>query len=289
MNTIGYIQTNEINLEGYVYLQRGDRYFRGCTRCGGTGHYSYNGYDSICYKCNNDSSAKLGEHVGDLAGATADSVKRNKARLAREAKREKERLAKLAKREAAQLAIKASHPAVYEFLMAYDRDEDHNTFVASMATEFQFNIGISKIFSDKMISGIENVIAKREAKAVVDAARPEVPTNGRQTIIGTILSSKIVESDFGKAYKIVVEDDRGFKVYSSLPAKQVGEAIEAFEESNDPSEVGYGVWFLGSVNEPEMFKGVKGRRIQFDAAITASDDDKSFGFASRPTKGAWLA
>jgi len=77
-------------------------------------------------------------------------------------------------------------------------------------------------------------------------------------------------------------------VWVSLPGAQAEEAREAFESVNEPSTVGYGVWFLGSVNEPELFTGVKGRRITFMAKLEPSHDDVAFAFGSRPTKGAWL-
>jgi hypothetical protein len=290
MSTFGYVHTDEVHVEGYTYVKRGDQYFRGCTRCGGAGHYSFNGYDSICYKCNNDSSAKLGVKVGDAAAAEADAIQRTKAAAARERKREKERLLKIQKREAAQAALKENYPDVFEFLMTDGKQYDHNNFLAEMASFVQYDIGItSKPFSAAMASAVRKIIAAAEAKKAEAEAHP-VPTDGRQTISGTILSTKLVEGDYGTSYKVVVQDDRGFRVYVALPAAQRVEAIDQFESHPDwtPYAFGSAVWFVG-VDGDERFPGVKGRRIQFDCKIEASGDDKSFGFGSRPTKGKWLA
>ena len=168
---------------------------------------------------------------------------------------------------------------------------EKNSFLRSMAETLRW-VGPSRPFSERMIEAVRSSMAQRTERAAVDAARPAVPTEGRQTITGTILSAKIVEGDYGTAYKVVVEDDRGFKVYCSLPKAQADEAYDAFlsqieADGYDWRTFGSGVWFLGTEVD-DRYNGVKGRRIRFDASIQASNDDKSFGFGSRPTKGAWL-
>ena len=92
-----------------------------------------------------------------------------------------------------------------------------------------------------------------QRQAEHDAAEDIV--EGKQLIAGTILSTKRVE---GYAYnqwilKMLVKDDRGFKVWGSVPASIYADAE-------------------------------KGTRIQFNASIQASNDDPKFGFFKRPTK-----
>ena len=49
---INTLQT--IWFEGFSYVKTLDGTIaKGCRRCGGTGHYSFNGVDSICYLCRN--------------------------------------------------------------------------------------------------------------------------------------------------------------------------------------------------------------------------------------------
>ncbi len=85
--------------------------------------------------------------------------------------------------------------------------------------------------------------------------REAFPTDAkRQTFTGTLVSVKTVMTDFGETVKMLVKEDRGFKLYGSLPADLHG--VEA------------------------------GAKIQFDAKPTVSRDDEFFGFFSRPTKAA---
>jgi len=93
-------------------------------------------------------------------------------------------------------------------------------------------------------------------QAVMNGQQDRVP-QGRVDVKGVVLSRKQVETFNGIGYKLLVQDDKGWKVYVSEPSalyKQVG----------------------------------KGSRIAFSANITPSEDDPIFGFASRPTKARLL-
>ena len=92
-------------------------------------------------------------------------------------------------------------------------------------------------------------IKKEKEEAIYEAAEP-VPT-GRVAITGTVLGTKAQETRFGTVFRMLVQDDRGFKVYGSIPA---------------------------SLPNP------KGRTVTFMAAVEPSDDDPKFGFFKRPTK-----
>lgn len=91
--------------------------------------------------------------------------------------------------------------------------------------------------------------AKAAQEAERDAADP-CPT-GRVVITGEVLSTKLQESYYGSTWKMLVKDDRGFKVWGSIPS------------SLDAS---------------------RGCRVTFTAAIEPSNDDDKFGFYKRPTK-----
>lgn len=77
-----------------------------------------------------------------------------------------------------------------------------------------------------------------------------IPEEGRMQISGTVLSVKVRYSNFGETLKMVVLDDRKFKVWGTVPAK---------------------------LGVPE-----KGDHVTFTATVKVSDDDSSFGFYSRP-------
>lgn len=87
---------------------------------------------------------------------------------------------------------------------------------------------------------------------------PDLPK--RSTFTGTVLGLKEKETRYGYVTKMVFRDDRGFKLYGTVPS----------------------ALFDG---ESEL----RGSRVEFDAAVTVSDDDPCFGFFSRPTKASRLA
>lgn len=91
--------------------------------------------------------------------------------------------------------------------------------------------------------------AKIEGDRKAECESAQDCPEGRQTITGTVLSVKTVETSYGDCEKSLIRDDRGFKVYGSVTA-------------------GWG----------------KGDRVTFTATIQPSQDDKKFGFYKRPTK-----
>jgi hypothetical protein len=271
--------------EGYTFLEFNGEYFKGCKRCGGAGQYSFNGEHSRCYTCDN-TSAKLGEPLGSLEAAQ----KWCHGKAVRRAQADRKRAAKLqeaADKAAANAeALKATDPEVYEFLMSIVIEDDtqsqyatyeewaavqstvkleKDAFIRTMAETLRW-VGPSKPFTPNMVAAVRRTMEKRAAKTAEAAAHP-APA-GRVAVTGEITSTKLVENDFGYAYKILVKDDAGYKVWCSIPKAQA-------EQAED--ELGLG-WL------PQL----KGRRISFTATLTPSQDDVAFAFGSRPAKGAWL-
>lgn len=104
--------------------------------------------------------------------------------------------------------------------------------------------------------------AERKVESERRAALPSTPVpEGRNVVTGTILSLKDVASDYGVTEKMVVEDERGFRVYVTVPSGlhvQMGECD---------------------------WRGVRrGDRVTFTATLERSKDDETFGFGKRPTK-----
>jgi hypothetical protein len=99
----------------------------------------------------------------------------------------------------------------------------------------------------------KETVAKQEAEAAARENATPCP-RGKHTVTGTILGFKTTENAYGITTKMIVLDDRGFKVYGSRPA--------AF--SRDGAE--------------------KGDRVSFTADLEPSQDDELFGFFSRPAK-----
>lgn len=264
MNSISFHIT-EVEIGNYFYLTTdGEAFFRGCTRCGGTGHYSFNGYDSICYKCGNHIDGRLGAHIGDRAAAEKDAAARQKRVDARIRKLD-QKVANLRERD----------NDVAEFLLSInlqEPDKKTSAFIAAMAQAVQYPAQAEKPFTDKMLEAVQKVLAKNAERAAVDAARPAV-LEGRVVIQGTVLSTKSYETDFGTAYKMLVEDSRGFKVYGSIPSSLW----------NDVEFLG-GYRKLAWGETDGVMSKLVGMELIFTATVEASRDDKSFGFFKRPAK-----
>jgi hypothetical protein len=102
---------------------------------------------------------------------------------------------------------------------------------------------------------IEQSEAERAARNKAHEEGEDAP-EGRVEITGTVLSFKWQSSDYGDVLKMLVQDDRGFRVWGSVP------------KSLDDAE--------------------RESRISFTATLAQSDKDSKFGFFKRPTKAAVL-
>ncbi|AVJ49927.1 hypothetical protein FDJ43_gp29 [Microbacterium phage Koji] len=280
---------------GYFYIEANGTFFKGCRRCGGTGHYSFNGFDSICYACRNVQEYRLGDPFTSEAEAKKWCEAKARRAARREAKREQERLAKLAKRQAAWDALAAAHPDVWVLVSKAANVQvaeggeytytERDSFVAKLA-DMLWSYG-ERQYTERQIAALQAIADKRSQQQATSTPAPA----GRVQVTGTILSAKVRENDYGVQNKITVQDDRGFRVYVSIPKAQGEEAFDTFLEQiqADGSTIydfGSSCWFLGT--EDGRYTGVKGRRITFTATLEASQDDPSFAFGSRPTKGSWI-
>lgn len=284
MNTITPASSTikHLSFEGVDFLEYNGEYWKGCRRCGGAGHYSHNGEHSRCYECD-DTMAKLGDHLGTLEQAQrwAHGLSMSRARAA--AKREADRLKLVARMEAKQAAVKAAHPDVFEFLMgletrsafdAYETEWEYeearqagtlpkpetNPFLIAMVENLTYVSQCDRTFTDKMAQGVRKAMDWRRTKAQQQAAHP-APT-GRVVVTGEVVSTKVVEGDYGTTYKLTVKADEGFRVYVSMASS---------------------LW-----DDLTSFAAAQGRRLTFTATLQPSGDDVSFAFGSRPAKAAWL-
>jgi hypothetical protein len=195
--------------------------------------------------------------------ATADfQALRKQAQLDREAQRIKGLVAEFV----------AANPD-----LAFLADKAHvhtNSFVADVSRKLRQYGSLS----ERQIEAVRSSAArdaqwakeraeKAAAQTALEADQPhsDVP-EGRQVVTGVVLSLKEVEDQFAPVsrwsnytptiWKQLVLDDRGFKVYGTVP----------------------------SALDPE-----KGSRVQFTATLTRSQKDGGFGFYSRPTKASILS
>lgn len=105
--------------------------------------------------------------------------------------------------------------------------------------------------------------AREEKRKAEREAAADCPA-GRVDITGEVLKTRVDETDFGKVTKVLVRDDRGFKVWGTRPTIKTG-VDEHGQMNYDAAE--------------------RGDRISFSAVVTVSQEDAKFGFYKRPTKG----
>ena len=123
----------------------------------------------------------------------------------------------------------------------------------------------------EQIKGNTKRQAEWKAKQAAEAALAEPVPAGRHAITGVVLSTREERRSFGYdrsdwCTKILVKDDRGFKVWGTAAGNIC--SLKAAQEED----------------------GVcKGDTVTFTATLTPSDDDPKFGFFKRPSGAAIIA
>lgn len=253
------LQITETVIEGYSYVIHAGTYYTGCKRCGGTGHYSFDGQSTICYECRNTDAGRLGTVVGSFVQAQAHAHKRAQAKARRDAKRNAEALARAEKMAEAQAALPAD---VREFLeLSGQRIEDgieRSNFVRSMVDRYNTYRAMVEWggFSEGQINAIRKVISDRQADVDARAELGPVAT-GRRLIEGVVQSTKIYDGEYGTTYKMLVIEADGHRVFGSVP---------------------------NNLLEGRYLDDLIGLQVTLTATVEASRDDETFGIFKRPTK-----
>ena len=153
-----------------------------------------------------------------------------------------------AARVAAQAEFVSQNPSIAS-LVDYSGTND---FFTSLRDQLLRNGSLS----ERQVAAYERSLvrdAEREAQRANEPAATPAPS-GKVTVTGEVLSTKYVESDFsryGGTLKMLVRDDRGFKVWVTVPSAITVE---------------------------------RGDRVTFTATLEVSDRDECFAFGKRPTK-----
>jgi len=196
-------------------------------------------------------------HVGHICASETFELDNRADMLRRDAARAITRANEIAKAQAAAAEFAATDRGA--IVVAHLRANDWNNFYRDLLEKLE-KFGT---LTDGQMAAVERNMekdiqrsAEREARMEREAAMDKNPCpTGRGQITGEILSRKWKDTDFGPSLKMLVLDDRGFKVYGSVPSRLSGD------------------------------DGVqRGDRITFTAEVSQSNDDEFFGFFKRPTK-----
>lgn len=165
-----------------------------------------------------------------------------------------------------------------------------------MAEETRKNIEETRKFEPEAVEILENyegnnsflqdvrdrflkwgTLTERQASAVVTSYHRENKNNeereneesapvveGKITVTGEVKTVYFKENAYGSRLVMIVKDDRGFKVWGSVPSSIQDVPLKG---------------------SPELTRLLdQGDRVSFTATVTKSDRDETFGFMKRPTK-----
>lgn len=242
-------RTKELYKDPHPGKKSDDTVAEECYNCSGTGVYQ--AYSRIEYNVTDaqGNEATLGCFKCHGAGSSRIKVSSIRARVRREAKSQAENeyrneIEEQARRHLANKnaeAIKAftdKHPDVVNGL------DSLGSFGASLKEQ----LNRRGTLSDAQVSAAKQSI-ERQARRDVEKANRQPVVEGRGRVTGKIVSTKWSDGPYGRTQKMTVMDDRGFKVYGTVP------------KDSDLSS---------------------GMRISLVGTVKASDNDNTFGFFSRP-------
>lgn len=241
-----------------------------CGRCGGAGRsdkWAHTGF--TCYQCGG--SGTMGTKVTPLytaeklAKLIAAQEKRHAALKAKQQAQAEQAAAERAAVAAdTLLAARTDYPEAVAFLEQYKGD-------SAFLNELQDKLFTGFDFTEKMAAAVLKVkaaVAKRQEwdQVVAGIEANDIPVKpGRQVISGYLLSFKWQPAFRGRTLKMLMLDERGFKVWASVPRPLA--ALIPRDEDGDLDT-----------------RGVRQGFVRFTATLSPSDDDVRFAFATRPAK-----
>jgi hypothetical protein len=165
------------------------------------------------------------------------------------------RQAQAGKRKAQRILAEANLSALWDVAFATDRKGfayEENTITDIVGKLVRYGSVSEKAlgFAASLLGRIGNRAELAAARQAEQEAAAPCPT-GRIVVTGTVLSTKLQDSIYGSVLKMLVRDESGFKVWSTVPG---GENLN------------------------------KGDQITFTVSVEPSRDDPKFGFGKRPTK-----
>lgn len=179
--------------------------------------------------------------------------------------------AKRARDEAARQARVAEFVAAHPEVQALATYDGPNDFFLSLKDQ----LGRKGSLSERQVEAFTRAVARnaeRDAQRAADALTATPAPSGKVTVTGEVLSTKWQENDFGGCLKMLVRDDRGFKVWVSVPSSIAPRTVW------DPE-----------THEQSVTNLDAGTRVTFSATLEVSDRDETFAFGKRPTKAAIVA
>lgn len=225
-----------------------------CRRCGGAGYYPSQ-FHGACYECNGRPPNYIVRH--SLIAIAKKARKAELAAAARERKNEKREAEFVEAANEKRADFDASFPG-----FAAKLEGATNTILIDLG---------EKLAKWGSLSPAQVAFAE---KLLEEAAAPKTALEGgKREVTGTVISCKWRSSQWGGAYKVTLDLGDGTRIWGSL-ASVIEDAVSDHYYKVETHNRTFDL--------PEV---IKGATVSFSATISPSDDDVSFGFFKRPTKG----
>lgn len=158
-----------------------------------------------------------------------------------------------------------------------------NEFVDSLLKYARRHGELTEGQRDAVLEGIEKRASRERERAERDALmndpEPAAVVEGRIEVTGRLLTIKSQRSNYGYdryETKMLVLDDRGFKVWGTFPESLTDPIFELAKDA-------------GESDCASLIRAGAKVRVSFTAAVEKSRKDETFGFFKRPTKAKVIA
>jgi len=247
-------------LEKLGWQIEGDKVYKVCGRCLGSGNYSFNPmYGTICFECRGKQGWWLPADKEEKRAKARARYKKNKAKLAAKKKAAKDAVAEnfMALHSGLKEALNLDHKI--------SQDLKNNLYRWGNLSEKQIKLAY------KLANDVKNPkcpYCKHEAhdgqECHCGCGKKAEVIEGRRQLEGKVLSTKYHSTKWGDQLKMLVLLNTGEKVYGSIPKIELDNGDMFYHEDG------------------ELLTGCT---IRFVATVERSNDDTYFGFFKRPKKG----
>lgn len=242
-----------------------------CDRCAGRKYfndYRANFHNGICYKC----EGRGGKMVSQAQIDRREYSRKYRARKA--AEKAAANADQVAADQAAKVAEFEAWKTEHADIVSYLENVNSGSFMLDMQTRVLTD---ERALTPKQAAAVRKVM---ERAAQEPEAAPVI--EGRIAITGTILTVKSQEGDFGMQTKMLVQDERGFKVWGTMASTLADALYDAWHAAEQ--EAKGDDFYRGNYGSDYWHASARGRKVTFTAKVTASKDDNTFGYYTRPTK-----
>jgi peptidoglycan hydrolase-like protein with peptidoglycan-binding domain len=135
------------------------------------------------------------------------------------------------------------------------------------------NAGAGGDLTRKQASGVIDEFINKAAPGEPPKANAPVVEGDKVDVAGHVVSARYKDTPYGTQAKVLIQDDRGFRVYGTLPSKLEDELSNRSQATSD-------TWASYLQKHP--------LRIKLTGGVKKSPGDENYGFFSRPKNASFV-